>query len=127
MSKLKLLLIDDEPELLEILELIIEGQFEVSIDTAFDGLQAINQIQTGDYDAIFCDLSLPKKSGVEVFMANKQHCNLPFIFMSGLDFQDNPIFEEFVNTNISNAFMPKPYFEEDIINMINTLKHNMAQ
>jgi two-component system response regulator AtoC len=70
--KPKILVVDDEEYLCELLkeELLSTKMFEV--DIANDGAQAINKIQSGLYDLVLLDIKMPRISGIEVLKFIKE-------------------------------------------------------
>jgi DNA-binding response OmpR family regulator len=70
---IRLLYADDEPALRELVQnhLSLEG-FEV--ETAADGVEAIDLINKNKYDLVLLDVHMPKKDGVEVlkYIKNKK-------------------------------------------------------
>ena len=62
---MRLLLIDDQPELTKSLQLSLEAECFV-VDVASDGHRGSFLGRTTDYDLIILDYNLPKKSGLEV-------------------------------------------------------------
>jgi DNA-binding response OmpR family regulator len=70
---IRLLYADDEPALRELVQnhLSLEG-FEV--ETAADGVEAIDMINKNRYDLVLLDVHMPKKDGVEVlkYIKNKK-------------------------------------------------------
>src|SRR5690625_5616751 len=68
----KLLLIDDDQELCQLLQeyLTAEG---FSVDLAHDGQQALEQVQKVPYAAIILDVMLPIRSGFEVLKELRQN------------------------------------------------------
>jgi len=69
---LKVLMADDEPEVLEIMaKKIAEHGFEVI--PAVDGLEAWEKIQSESPDVVLLDLNMPKMNGFEVLRALRDH------------------------------------------------------
>ncbi len=62
---MRILLVDDEPELLEQIRLVLVQQ-NYTVDTALDGSEALDTIYTEPYDLILLDVMLPKKDGFTV-------------------------------------------------------------
>lgn len=62
---LKILIADDEPEILEIMAEKIAKK-EYTVITAVDGEEAWQKIQSESPDIIVLDLNMPKKNGFEV-------------------------------------------------------------
>ncbi len=79
----KLLLVDDEPDILETLGLIFEREGYL-FDTAENGLVALDKIQNTTYDLVVCDYVMPKMDGISLLKKLREQNNLvPFIFFSG--------------------------------------------
>jgi DNA-binding NtrC family response regulator len=64
MENIKVLLIDDEQELVEILSGRLESR-GFSVDTALSGDEAIAMVQARDYDVIILDVFMPGKDGIQ--------------------------------------------------------------
>jgi DNA-binding NtrC family response regulator len=61
----KILIVDDDPEILEIIaDILREGGY--AVDTAPDGIKAIRHIDAEFYDLVITDLNLPKMDGMMV-------------------------------------------------------------
>jgi CheY-like chemotaxis protein len=79
----KLLLVDDEPDILETLVLILEKD-GYTIETAENGLVALDKINNTTYDLVVCDYVMPKMDGISLLKKIREQNNLiPFIFFSG--------------------------------------------
>ncbi|MBW1668352.1 MAG: response regulator [Deltaproteobacteria bacterium] len=70
-SKTKILVIDDEKSVADILKDLISGR-ERSVDVCYDGLAAIDRIQRGNYDLIIVDLVIPGVGGLDVLKYAKE-------------------------------------------------------
>jgi len=64
MAKEKVLLVDDDPEFIEVLSQRMEAR-EVEVDTATSGPEAVEKASDASYDAIILDLSMPGMDGME--------------------------------------------------------------
>ncbi len=62
---MRILIIDDEQEILEKLKLILEGE-HYTIDIAADGQQALERIWADEYDLILLDIMLPHVDGFQI-------------------------------------------------------------
>lgn len=79
---MRLLLVEDEKPLSNALATILKHN-NYSIDCVYDGLSALDYIETGIYDAIILDIMLPKMDGIEVLKTirgNKN--NVPVILLT---------------------------------------------
>lgn len=83
MSKTKVLLVDDEPSLVETLQEILEiHNFETAV--AADGYQALDACKEFNPDIILCDILMPKMDGFAFFKQFRESVNAytPFIFLT---------------------------------------------
>ena len=62
---MRILVVEDEQDLNRILAktLTAEGY---SVDTCFDGVEALDYLEGGNYDALILDIMMPKVDGLEV-------------------------------------------------------------
>lgn len=121
-----ILIVDDEPQILEILEIIIESELDVQILKASNGQEAALFLEQDlRPDIIVSDYNMPIKNGGYLFQRNKEIENLPFILVSAGDVRDYPEFENFSDSNPHNCFLTKPYEEEELFRAITApLKKN---
>jgi PAS domain S-box-containing protein len=80
---MRLLIIDDEPAVLEALELALDD-FDVVV--ASDGSGALQAITSEQFDVVLCDLMMPDVSGMDVYegaCAHDPSYEPRFVFMSG--------------------------------------------
>lgn len=90
-NKTNILIVDDEQTLCETLSLILEEEgYRVSI--AFDGLEAIQKIESEKFDLIFCDLRMPRLDGLKVLEKVEEVCpEAYFIVMTAYGSMDTTI------------------------------------
>ncbi len=70
--KKRILLIDDEPEFVELITLRLEAnQYEVM--AASNGQEGFNKALSEKPDLIFLDIMMPRKNGLELLPQLKQH------------------------------------------------------
>src|SRR6476469_1846275 len=60
------LVVDDDKQLASALEWIL-GDENYLVDGAFDGEEAMLKVKVHEYDAIICDLQMPRLRGDEVY------------------------------------------------------------
>ena len=79
----KILIVDDEEVIRQTLIDVLEYE-DFEVDTAADGLEAVNKINSNKYDAVLCDIKMPKMDGLEVLetIAPKKP-DLPIVMISG--------------------------------------------
>src|SRR2546429_5952263 len=83
----KLLLVDDEPALRELLRATFEGA-DVSVDEASSGQEAEERIRRRRPDVIVLDLRMPGMGGAELcerLQANEKTKSIPIVLLTGAD------------------------------------------
>jgi DNA-binding NtrC family response regulator len=78
-----ILVVDDEETFRYMLSTLITGA-GYRVDTAQDGIAAINAIQTKPYDIVLCDVKMPKVDGMEVLKFIKtNYANTEVVMLTG--------------------------------------------
>jgi chemotaxis protein histidine kinase CheA len=87
------LICDDEPDIIEIAAEMLKLRYpDLTIFTAADGLEAIEQVKKCKPHVIVTDLRMPNLNGIEFVTAVRIHDeNVPVIFFSGYADRDNMI------------------------------------
>jgi DNA-binding NtrC family response regulator len=79
----KILIIDDEKAIRNTLKEILEYEGYL-VDEAADGLSGLEKIENEEYEAVLCDIKMPKMDGLEVLTkARELDDDVPFIMISG--------------------------------------------
>ena len=71
-SDFTVLVVDDDPDLLEVLVIIFEGE-GFKVFSAGDGGEAINLVKSKNIDVVVSDIRMPTVGGVELLKQIKQH------------------------------------------------------
>lgn len=88
---MRVLVVEDEQDLNRVIvkKLKIEGY---SVDSCYDGKEALDYIYMTTYDAIILDILMPKKNGYEVLAyIRKQKSPTPVLFLTAKDAPDDRI------------------------------------
>lgn len=82
-EKLKVLVADDEPTIRELMSLVLERDGH-EVVTANDGVQALQKLRVGEFDALLSDIQMPHMNGIELLKQAKEiKPNLIVIIMTG--------------------------------------------
>jgi response regulator RpfG family c-di-GMP phosphodiesterase len=87
---LRILLVDDEPALRELLRATFEGA-DVTVDEAASGLEAEARVRRRRPDVIVLDLRMPGMSGVELcerLKADSRTASIPIVLLTGADSEE---------------------------------------
>ena len=112
----RVLIIEDEAGLLEILELNFRGAgYEVS--TASDGVTAWQQFERQAPDLILLDLNLPQLSGFRLLELVRSESDLPVLILTAYDFAE----AEEVARHRPDAYVKKPFDVQALIDLADRL------
>lgn len=122
MTPFKILIVDDEEVLREILEITMHDYFKCQTFSACHSLEAIEILKLSpDISLIISDNSMPVAKGSVLFEYNIINGNRPFYLLSGGDLRDYKEFKELLSINTKNRFFSKPYDEEELLKAISEL------
>ena len=65
------LVVDDDKQLASALQWILADE-NFLVDVAFDGVEALLKVKAHDYDAVICDLKMPRLQGDEFYLRAKE-------------------------------------------------------
>lgn len=108
----KLLVVDDQPEIVELLKLYLEKEGYI-IEESYDGAQALEKIRkSNDIDLILVDLMMPKVDGFEFIKIVRVSYNLPIIIISAKNEDNDKIFGLGLG---ADDFIPKPFNPLEVV------------
>lgn len=119
MAKPKILVVDDDPDLVRALRLRLRAN-QYDIATATDGYSAIAAAQKEHPDLILLDLGLPAGDGFIVLdrlQKSDQLAGIPVIVLSARDPQNN---EQRALKAGAAAYFQKPADNDELLNVIRT-------
>lgn len=111
----RILIADDEPNMRLTLSAILRAE-GYHVDTAENGLKAVEQCQEKDYDVILMDIRMPGVDGVTAFRqlrSHQQRARMIFMSAYGLDDLKQMALEEG-----AIAFLDKPLDLDKVIRLI---------
>ncbi|MBI3143244.1 MAG: sigma-54-dependent Fis family transcriptional regulator [Bacteroidetes bacterium] len=118
----KILIVDDEEVIRQTLIDILEYE-GYEIDTAADGAQAVAKIQANGYDAVLCDIKMPRMDGMEVLdTVAPLHPELPIVMLSGHGSLDTAV--EAVRKGAFDYIAKPPDLNRLLITMRNAVEKN---
>lgn len=117
-----ILIVDDEPELAALLaEILAEDDHRV--ETAYNGVAALDKLRDGTYDLIISDLRMPHLDGPGLYReVARRHPQLVrrMIFVTGDTL--GPESAEFLRRSAAPTF-GKPFEPDDVRRVINQVLH----
>jgi DNA-binding response OmpR family regulator len=115
-----ILLVDDDQQLASGLQWILADE-NFLVDIAFDGEEAISKLKNHIYDAVICDLKMPRLRGDEFYLKAKEMrptLSDRFIFITG--FADDPQLACFLK-EYDVKYLVKPFPVQGLINCVREL------
>lgn len=82
---IKLLYVDDEPGILEIVKFVLEANDAFSVDLATSAFEGLELLRRNEYDAIISDFQMPQRNGIELLHdVREMHSNIPFVLFTNV-------------------------------------------
>jgi DNA-binding response OmpR family regulator len=118
LSNMKILIVDDEPDLTQVSTLALEYH-GFKVDSFNDPQEALTKYKPGLYDLVILDIKMPKMGGFELYNEIKKkdnNANVCFLTASEL------YYEEFRKKEVCvldrNLFIIKPIENEELVKKI---------
>jgi twitching motility two-component system response regulator PilH len=125
-SKVQILVVDDEPDLLLYLSTLL-GDHGFGVRTAEDGDEAMKSVRSKRPDLVSLDISMPKQSGVRFYKnlkSDPELKNIPVVIVTGI----TKAFERFIATRKQvpppDGYIAKPFRSETYLDTVRGLVGN---
>jgi len=116
----KILLVDDEIEILELIELYLSNE-DVDIYKAADGISALNIIDQETIDLAVIDVMMPKMNGFQLIKTIRTKSQMPIIVLSARD----KVHDKISGLNLgADDYMTKPF---DTMELIARIQANLRR
>ena len=123
MSDKRILVIDDEPDVVTYLTTLLEDNGYATI-SAKDGVEGLEKVNSEMPDLILLDITMPEKSGVRFYRdvrENDELKSIPVVMVTGV----MPQFEKFISTRRQvpppDGYISKPVDSEKLLGKIKEL------
>ena len=124
MAKHRLLVIDDDPDICNVLKAVFSPQYEVVI--AHDGYSGLQRMQAFEPDLIILDIKMPKVDGHQLCDAakhSKTSKSIPIVFITAHGSEEDEM-EAFQQG--ADLYIRKPFDINDVQNQINRLLYQIV-
>ena len=120
---MKLMLAEDEPGLSRALTAILQHS-DYEVDTALDGLTALEYLLANDYDAAILDIMMPGMDGIEVLKHTRAAGKrLPIIMLTAKSEVSDKV--EGLDAG-ANDYLTKPFSVEELLARIRTTLRRLS-
>ena len=114
---MKLMLAEDEPGLSRALTAILQHS-DYEVDTALDGLTALEYLLTNDYDAAILDIMMPELDGYEVCREVRKTSQVPIIMLTAKSEVSDKV--EGLDAG-ANDYLTKPFAAKELLARIRAM------
>lgn len=113
----KILVIDDELDMLMLLRMIIEDNTDYEVETTNNPSEALKMVMENDYDLVISDLKMPGMDGLELFdEVREMDPDLPLIIITAYGSLETS--DEAIKKGVAD-FITKPFRKDSILFTIN--------
>lgn len=115
-----ILLVDDDRQLVEALHAALTDE-DFLVDTAYDGDEAFLKVKVHQYDAVVCDMMMPKLPGGELYRRAVEvnpHLAQRFLFITG--HADDAQVRDFMS-GVPARYLLKPFATQELIDAVRKL------
>ncbi len=115
---MRLLFAEDDRDISKAVQTLLERS-GYSVDTVYNGQDAIDYIEQGDYDGVILDWMMPKKTGIEVlaWMRGKG-ISTPVLMLTARDAIEDRV--EGLDTG-ADDYLPKPFAASELLARIRAM------
>ncbi|HEY9799531.1 response regulator transcription factor [Anabaena azotica] len=117
----KILIVDDEPNIVILMEQALESLEEEGVEllTARNGVEALEIIKTEKPNLVFLDVMMPKMSGLEVCQLVKNELEMTDVYIimltaKGQEFDKQKGIDVGADLYLTKPFRPKEVLEKSI-------------
>lgn len=115
---MRLLLAEDEPALSKVLTAILERN-NYSVDTAFDGQEALDFLESDNYDGVILDIMMPKVDGIEVLKRIREKgSTIPVLLLTAKSEIDDKVAGLDAG---ANDYLTKPFNSRELLARIRAM------
>lgn len=111
------LVVDDSIVIRKMVEIALEDE-NFNIFTAVSGKDGLAVLDDKNPDLLILDLMLPDINGIDMLKTVKASKGIPVIMLSG---KDSPQMVEKARAEGADAFLPKPFKDDELVNKIKEL------
>ena len=120
MDKLKILVVDDEPEFVELIKMRLEDN-GYDVVTAFDGKEGLEKVKSESPDAVLLDILMPNLDGIEVLKKiRRSDKDLPVFIVTA--FSNEERFEKARKHNVSGFIVKTSDLKREVENITNAIR-----
>lgn len=124
MPKYKILIVDDEPDIVETLSFMLQAR-NFDVVTASDGLEALSKVKSERPDLVLLDIMMPGMDGYDVCVklkTDKETKNIPVVMLTARGENEAVIR---AHKSGANDYIVKPFTLPTLVNKLNRLLYKV--
>ena len=107
----KILVVDDDSLVRDLLcEILTEEGY--SVDSASNGIEALEKLEAGRFDLVISDVEMPEMDGIDLAREMRSISSVPLILMSG------NIYTKEESIALADYFLLKPFEFNDLLSIV---------
>ena len=121
---MRILIAEDEPSLLHALQVLLQRN-NYTADTVGNGMDALDYLRIGNYDAAILDIMMPKMDGIQVLNAIRQERNTtPILLLTAKSSVEDRVIGL---DSGANDYLPKPFDTRELLARLRVLTRQQNQ
>ena len=121
---MRILIAEDEPSLLHALQVLLQRN-NYTADTVSNGMDALDYLRIGNYDAAILDIMMPKMDGIQVLNAIRQERNAtPILLLTAKSSVEDRVIGL---DSGANDYLPKPFDTRELLARLRVLTRQQNQ
>jgi CheY-like chemotaxis protein len=119
----KILLIDDEPDIIYSIKRVLENNNEFVVDSYTNPILALTNFKPGSYDLILLDIKMPNMNGFDLYQKMKQidsNAKMCFLTASELFYEEYRRLDAYPSLDKA-YFIQKPFRIEQLLGKLNEI------
>lgn len=120
MNKARILIVEDEPNIVESLSFILR-RAGFDVDTVTDGAEALDRVRRQSFSALILDIMLPGMNGFDVLRAIRAEpalAALPVVVLTAKGQANDRRMAEAIG---ASAFITKPFSNSEVVERVSSL------
>jgi two-component system, OmpR family, response regulator ChvI len=116
----KIMLVDDEADILWLFKMILESDARLKVDAFLDPIIALENFRPGLYDLLLIDIAMPKMNGFELYDKIRKldkKVKVSFVTASEMFYEEIRM-EAFPELDTTTCFIRKPIANPDLIQQV---------
>ena len=120
-SKARLLVVDDEPDIVQIFKLALQQDARFVVDAFTNPKEALQSFKSNaeSYNLMITDIRMPELSGIQLTKKVKEiNPNVKVVLTTAFEMRENELSETFTSSEHIDGFIQKPIGIDDLNNKI---------